>query len=403
MKILLVTDAYNHLTNGVAIVVKTLSQTFREKGHDVKVLTMSNTREAARDDEVYFMPSFSVPLYPELRMSAVRRHPFLEELKDWKPDIIHIHSEASASRMAKAIAKETGAPVVTTWHTDYAKFAFHNHYSMSAIRHTAHLLLTAICRDTEIITVPSYKAKKILDGYALKYPNTVIPNGIILSRFQQEVTEEEREELLNELCIEKDKKILVIISRLSPEKNISELLEFFPELLKEEPNLHLLIAGIGPDKKHLEELSEKLGIKDNVTFAGFVPPELTYRYYKLGMAFMSASTFEMHSLTYLEAMACGLPLICRSDPSLQGVLDDGQNGYIYKTREEFVEKALRLIQDDDLRQKMAACALERSLEFSEEAFADNMLELYEDIVRQGKTTATKSKGVKKKKSRETEE
>ena len=105
MKILLVTDAYTHLTNGVAVVVATLYNTFRAKGHDVRVLTVSGDRSAHHEGDVYYMPSFKVPLYPDVRMSLVHRHPFLTELKEWKPDIVHIHSEASASRMAKSIAK----------------------------------------------------------------------------------------------------------------------------------------------------------------------------------------------------------------------------------------------------------------------------------------------------------
>lgn len=380
MKILLVTDAYTHLTNGVAVVVATLYNTFRAKGHDVRVLTVSGDRSAHRDGDVFYMPSIKVPLYPDLRMSLVHRHPFLTELKEWKPDIVHIHSEASASRMAKSIAKATGARIVMTWHTDYAKFAFHNHYSAGIVRFSAKNLMKAAYHGTSIITVPSYKAKRLLDSYGLKHPNVVIPNGIILGRFQKPLNDDEKVKLREQYHIPQDSKVLVIVSRLSTEKNISEIIEFFPSLLKEEPKLHLLIAGIGPDKRHLEQFSEQLGLSEKVTFVGFVPPEETYRCYKLGTAFFSASTFEMHSLTYLEAMACGLPLVCRDDPCLEGVLTDGFNGYIYQTKEEFVTKTLRLLQDEALCQEMSEHSLARSANFSEEAFADKMLALYRQLI-----------------------
>ncbi len=380
MKILLVTDAYTHLTNGVAVVVATLYNTFREKGHDVRVLTVSGDREAHKDGDVYYMPSFRVPLYPDLRMSFVHRHPFLTELKKWKPDIVHIHSEASAARMARSVAKAAGARIVMTWHTDYAKFAFHKYHSLGVVHFSARNLMKAVYHGTSIITVPSYKAKRMLDGYGLKYPNVVIPNGILLGRFQKPLTDDEKEKLREQYHIPKDSKVLVIVSRLSSEKNISEIIEFFPSLLREDPKLHLLIAGTGPDKKHLEHLTEQLGLNEKVTFAGFVKPEETYRCYKLGTAFFSASTFEMHSLTYLEAMACGLPLICRDDPCLEGVLKDGFNGYCYQTKEEFVEKTLRLLKDESLRQEMAEHSLSHSENFSEEAFANKMLSLYRQLL-----------------------
>ena len=131
-------------------------------------------------------------------------------------------------------------------------------------------------------------------------------------------------------------------------------------------------------------------MSEHITFVGFVKPEETYRYYKLGVEFLSASTFEMHSLTYLEAMACGLPLICRNDPCLQDVLTDGFNGYIYNTQEEFTEKALKLLQNESLRKEMAKNSLQRSMEFSEDALADRMLNLYSEICEEY------SKSVKKK-------
>ena len=87
----------------------------------------------------------------------------------------------------------------------------------------------------------------------------------------------------------------------------------------------------------------------------------------------------MHSLTYLEAMACGLPLICRDDPCLKGVLADGDNGYIYSTKEEFVRKTLDMLGDDEKRRRMSERSLELSEKFSEEAFADKMLQLYKEV------------------------
>lgn len=390
MKILLTTDSYTHMTNGVSLVVATLANAYREKGHDVRVLTISGDRKAHQDGTVYYMPSFEVPLYPDLRMSLVHRHPYIKEIRNWAPDVVHIHSEASTARIGKAIAKAVGAPVVMTWHTDYAKYLFHKHHSLGVVKLVAKRLMAIMYSRTTIITVPSYKAKNILDGYGLKHPNTVIPNGIMLERFYQDFTPEQRKALLKQHNIDENKKILIIISRLSAEKNISELIEFFPALVEKDPDLHLVIAGTGPDEKHLHNLTEKLGMSEHITFVGFVKPEETYRYYKLGVVFLSASTFEMHSLTYLEAMACGLPLICRNDPCLQDVLTDGFNGYIYNTQEEFTEKALKLLQNESLRKEMAKNSLQRSMEFSEDALADRMLNLYSEICEEY------SKSVKKK-------
>ena len=240
MKILLVTDAYSHLMNGVAMVVSTLAESYRNMGHDVRVLTISGDCESHCENGVYYLPSYNVPIYPDFRVSIAHGHPYLKMLKKWKPDIVHIHSEASASILAKSVAKATNSPIIMTWHTDYAKFAFHKYHSLKAVEFVAKNLMKLAYRGACIITVPSYKAKTLLDGYKVKFPSTIIPNGIALDRFYRDVTDEEKKALRLKHNIPENRKILVILSRLSSEKNISEILEYFPELVRILNTLNIL-------------------------------------------------------------------------------------------------------------------------------------------------------------------
>ena len=101
------------------------------------------------------------------------------------------------------------------------------------------------------------------------------------------------------------------------------------ELVKTEEHIKLLIVGGGPARESLEALTEELGLCDYVTFVGMVKPEDVKTYYRLGDVFVCASTSETQGLTYIEAAASGLPLICRKDPCLYGVLEEGGNGYSY--------------------------------------------------------------------------
>lgn len=380
MKILLATDGYTHTTNGVANVVIALADKYRAEGHSVKVLTLSDSRKSYQKGEDYFISSFSILIYPDTRQSVVRRHPFLKEIIEWRPDIIHIHTEGSVAGMSRYISKKTDAPIVMTMHTDWAKFAFHDHSEAAFVKFLGSLGSKLVYRDARLMTVPSPKAQDLLKGYLPKRRVVVIPNGIKLERFQQPLTQEERAELLAQYGLKDNGKLLVIVSRISAEKRLDEILEFFPRLRQADPEVQLLIAGDGPDKKNLEHLAEKLGITDSVIFAGMVPPEKVYRIYKLGTAFLSASTFEMHSLTYLEAIACGIPLICRNDPCLRGVLDDGVNGFTYETQDEFTKKVLKVIQNPALRQQMSDAALQKSLEFSDTACAHRMIEMYGEVI-----------------------
>ena len=100
----------------------------------------------------------------------------------------------------------------------------------------------------------------------------------------------------------------------------------------------------------------------------------------MGDLFVSASTFEVHSLTYLEAMTCGLPLVCRKDPCLKGVLKDGVNGYTYQTEKEFVSRVTQILNDRGLQQRMSRNALKRSEAFTDQRFVDRTVALYRKVL-----------------------
>lgn len=380
MKILLASDCYNTNTSGVEGMVKNHAAALRTLGHEVKILTMSPSDKDMKDGDIYFIHSFSLPISPGHRQTFARRDPLIDELKKWKPDLIHSHTEGSAARIARIIAKSSGAPIVMTMHTDYVKYAFHQFSKMIILKPVAFVLAAYYYQKSVVITTPSEKAVKLLRSYGLKQPVCVIPNGIQLKYFQRDFTDADRKKLLAKYHIPDNGKLFVCISRLSSEKNIAEILRYFAALLKKEPNAYLLIAGDGPDRKHLESLASLLKITDRVCFTGMIPREKLYRYYKSGVAFLSASTFEIHSLTYLEALACGTPLICHDDPCLKGVLTDGETGFRYRGKEEFVKRCLELLSDKELQKHLSEGALKRSEEFNDMAYAKHTVELYEKLL-----------------------
>lgn len=93
--------------------------------------------------------------------------------------------------------------------------------------------------------------------------------------------------------------------------------------------------------------------------------------------FVSASSSETQGLTYLEALAAGTPAVCRADPCLNGVIENGVNGWQYETGRERDEELNRLLTDEPLRKRLARGAAAGAAAFSEEAFGEKVLALYE--------------------------
>ena len=379
MRVLLATDCYIFQTGGVTNVVLSLENGLRKMGCEVKVLALSNSHKSYKDGESYFIRSFPFYDYPEHRVSLVRHDPLLDELTAWKPDIIHIHTEFSAAWMAKSIAKKTGSPIVMTTHTDFEYFNFGRFRNTRIVKKIGEIWGRRVYRQAETVIVPSEKARAFPHLSPVADKVTVIPNGIQLERYQKTVSAEEKEALFSKLGLTDNGCTLVVITRLSKEKNIIELLRYFPSLLKREPKAQLIVVGEGPDHKRLESYCEENNLTDHVHFTGRIDPDEVYRYYRMGDIFVSASTFELHSMSYLEAMACGLPLVCRDDPSLIGVLQNGENGFIFRNKQEYTAAVSKILRDDTLREQMGKKSLLRAEAFDERRFVERTLDLYNSV------------------------
>ena len=383
MKILMASDCYIFQTGGITNVVLSLVRGLRKNGHDVRVLALSNSRESYKDDYSYFIGSFPVFYYPEQRRSLIRKGPLFDELIEWKPDIIHLHTEGSISRMVDIIAKATGAPVVMTTHTDYAHFIFGRFKDTLPVHLLAKVWGAGTYKRTSAVIAPSEKARNFLTLQSVTDRVRVVPNGIEPGRYQKEVTPEEKEALFREIGFSDNGRTMVVVSRVSREKNIRELIRYMPSLLKREPEAQLIIVGDGPDRKRLEERCSEGILSEHVRFLGRIDPDEVYKYYAIGDIFLSASTFEVHSMSYLEALACGLPLVCREDKSIEGVVFHGENGFIYRTEREFIKYVSRLLSNPGLRKKMSGNAVRTASEFTDERCVERTFALYEDVL--GKT------------------
>lgn len=141
-------------------------------------------------------------------------------------------------------------------------------------------------------------------------------------------------------------------------------------------NIKLLLVGDGPVRRMLEEQAAECGLEDRVIFAGMVPPVDVAGFYKAGDIFVSASQCETQGMTYIEAMACGLPLLCHRDECLRGVVCQGINGFAYDSKEQFLA-FLEVMVSTDLRHRMGVAAGRLARQrFSEDGFAANALAVY---------------------------
>lgn len=378
MKILITTDLYKVTTNGVVTSVHNLLEELESKGHDVRVLTFSDGKESYKEDKVYYIKSVSLDfVYPNVRMPISYRNSLLSELIEWKPDVIHSQCEFFSYQFAQRIAKLTGAPLVHTYHTLYEDYVTYVIPSKWVGKRAVRKLSCIRLKKAKKIIAPTMKVYNILRSYGMKNDMDIVPSGLDLEQYVYRMNDEERAAKRMALGISKENQVILNLGRLGTEKNIEELLCFFADAVGEHNNLYFLIVGDGPAKKTLEELTEKLGISKKVIFTGMVLPTLVREYYQLADVFVSASTSETQGLTYIEAAANGLPLLCHKDTCLDEIIREGINGYQYTTKEEFLEKLNIILSSEEWRENVAKCSEQIAKEFDKAKFAETIESIYE--------------------------
>ena len=111
-----------------------------------------------------------------------------------------------------------------------------------------------------------------------------------------------------------------------------------------------------------------------------VDPSEVHKYYQLGDIFVSASTSETQGLTYIEAAANGLPLLCRKDPCLDDVLVEGKNGFEYEAEEEFCNLLDTILQNPQWCQTAGMQSSQIASAFDKTVFAEKIEDVYEAVL-----------------------
>nr|WP_325185797.1 glycosyltransferase family 4 protein [uncultured Oscillibacter sp.] len=388
MKILITSDWYAPAVNGVVTSVKNLRRELERRGHEVRVLTLSQSRRSWEKDDVTYLGSIAAGLvYPGARLRTALAGKWVRRLVDWGPDVVHSQCEFSTFFLARRIAEERNIPLVHTYHTVYEDYTHYFSPSVRFGRQAAAVFSRWVAARTDCMIAPTGKVRLLLQNYGVSCPVFVVPSGIDLAPFRREADPWRSAVLRASLDIPAERTILVFVGRLAEEKNIDELLCCRAAL--GDAAVTLLIVGDGPDRPRLTRQAAALGLTaPDVVFAGMVPPEQVADWYQLGDLFVSASTSETQGLTYIEALAAGVPALCRADPCLTGILRNGENGWQYRDEADFQSKLADFLAQPHRRERLARSARASAEEFSAQRFAERMEAVYEEqIAHRGGTEA----------------
>ncbi len=183
----------------------------------------------------------------------------------------------------------------------------------------------------------------------------IVPNGTDPERFQPTEGSAVRERLgLG------NRPVLLTVGRLVPRKGIDTVLRALPSIAERVPNVTYLVAGTGPDRDRLEALAEHLRVRERVQFLGRVPHAELPGYYTAADLFVmpareSRPDVEGFGLVFLEANACGTPVLGARTGGIPDAIVDGETGLLVPpdAPDALAEGATRVLTDTEFARTLA--------------------------------------------------
>lgn len=384
MRIGLFTDTYPPFINGVSTSIVMLKRALENAGHEVFVITVNNEKMSYHydsDNNVVRIPGIPVGIY-DYRLTSIYSIKALNQIKKWKLDVIHSHTEFGIGTFSRIIAKQLNIPVVHTYHTMYEDYVHYitKGYFKGTSKKIVEYLTKFYCDITiDELIVPTKKTYDLFKkNYKVERSVHIIPTGIEVERFYTE--QFKKSDLLNlreSHGIDKNDFVILFVGRLSKEKRVEFLIENHKNLVKSHKNCKLLIVGDGPDDKTYKKLVSKLKLDENVIFTGKVPWEEVPKYYALSDVFATASDTETQGLTVIEAHAASLPVVALLDESFKNVVIPNLNGYLFKNKREYLNSVDMLIRNPETLKRFQIQARNSAELHSSKYFADRVLNVYE--------------------------
>lgn len=392
LHVLLVTETWLPEVNGVAMSLGQLMHQLNLYGHKVSLLrpkpkqnlvlgsTDTNSKSFADSETLsqamqgisydIQVKGMSIPKYSDLQFGVPAYFKIKKELQQLKPDLVHVATEGPLGLAALWAAKRIGIPVTTGYHTQFHDFS--RHFGLGILAAPLMAYFKWFHNTSKATCVPSKKTYNDLQSLGFKRLYEV-GRGVDLKRFNPK---HRSEQLRAEWGAHNQHTVLVMVSRLSPEKGVDLVIKSFKALQREQLQraVKLVIVGDGPDRARLEALAEDS--KDDIIFAGSKTGEALSQHYASGDVFVFASQVETFGNVVVEAMASGLPVYAFDDAAA-GMLVTEKSGVLVNFGEEqqFIEKVSKLPKMQILKEQGIA-ASQSVAGFSWQRPADQMLDMF---------------------------
>ena len=340
MRIGLFTDTYTPDINGVVSSIVTLQRELEKNGHDVYVITNHKAMTMKKEGNVLRLPGLELKWLYGYKLSTPYHFSARDEIRKMQLDVIHVHTEFGVGMFGRIVAKYLNIPVVTTYHTMYEDYTHYvNRFEIDEVDKVTKKVVSTFSR-----------------SISASAPARV-------------------QEIRRQYGIQEDERLIVFVGRIAQEKSIEIPIEGFRYV--SDTKIKLMIVGGGPQLEELQKLVQRHHLERQVIFTDKKLPEEIPAYYACADCFVSASLTETQGMTYIEALACGLPVFARYDDVLKDLVIEEDSGFLFETPQEFAEKLTDFMhRSAEERKAFSRRALSKIVKYDSRVFYSKVLSVY---------------------------
>ena len=299
---------------------------------------------------------------------------FFKKLKTERHDAIFVTHRADFAALANTASRLLGKPYFISV---YGGEILHDFRARSVKRNFA--------AARAVIAISSY-TKSLLVGLGVSEKKIhIIPCGTDPQRFRPDI---DSSAIRRKFGIE-DKKVILSVSRLVKRKGNANVISALPKILEEIPNAHYLIVGTGPEEDSLRAQVTEMGLSKTVTFAGYVDESELPSYYASCEVFVMPSfaahrgeNVEGFGIAYLEANACGKPVIGGRTGGVPDAIAEGETGLLVDPLDvgDIRRAIMEILGNDSKARAMGLAGRKRvEIEYNWRSVSEKILELLERL------------------------
>jgi glycosyltransferase involved in cell wall biosynthesis len=395
MKVLIINDIGSEM-GGAEVVIEQIKDGMRSIGHEVKVLSGDEyPRDRHINDYEFRSHTSNKPLDNLMYCyNPFSRITLKKILKEFKPDVVHLHNTSKASPSILFCLKNY--PTVMTTHDfevlDQSRFAdfeslipYTNYYDQyfvmkKGVKFYAQKLRYVLIRQGQkninTFVTPSLAISKLLREGGITSNAVVIHNGKDLQSPKKAI------------IYRSNPYQILFVGRLVREKGLDVLLYAISEVIKKLPHVRLRIVGDGPEQEKLISLSKKLELHEHVEFTGTISQkDIEKKYMETDIVVVPSTWYEPLGIVVIEAMLHGKPVIASRSGGLPEMVEENVTGFLFEpgNAQQLAKLIIKLINSPNTIEKFGRKSLYASRKFSSEVFIEKMINVYNSTISDNKT------------------